>query len=483
MILILLIWDLFISKQGLNCKNKYSSRENIMKYKKSVIILLIISLVTVYNLYSQEEESKVLKWKTVEGAASYMVEIKKGERSVLKTESTDNFVYLDLPPGEYIFNISVLNKFSKKTSETGWKKLTIEAARQPAIKKYSPDHIYLNKDKPLLEIDAYNIKERSMFLLVPESGDAVEGKIENVDNSVYKVIFPEESLKTGFYSLSVTNPSGLKDTAVEKFEVREDIVPSVGKISEDVFLNKGVYSGIKIEGENFEENIKIEFRSDSKVIYPASVKVVSADEISAILDLTSAEPGKYRIYVENPSGLSDFSKKTIQVHERTDESELMMKGFVKDIVTVLCGYEYGYFLEDVSDYHNYNYAGIIMRAQFDFNNDFFNKYIWLYPIGAEIFVAHYPKDIYFNEFGFNIYYKSRFQNPVNFIVKGGGGFSIFEDMEYAPEYGRVLVASGGLSVKLLKHLALEATTGFKTWNVEGDYLNYIVNSVSAGITF
>ena len=454
-----------------------------MKHKKAVVLLLIISMVTVSSLYSQEEDSKVLKWKSVEGAASYIVEIKKGDRAVLKTESTDNFVYLDLPPGEYVFNISVLNKFSKKTAETGWKKLTIEAARQPAIKKYSPDHIYLNKDKPVIEIDAYNIKERSVFFLIPESGEAVEGKIENVDNSVYKVLFPAESLSPGFYSLSVTNPSGLKDTAIQRFEVREDLVPSVDKISEEVFLNMGVYSGIKIEGKNFEDNIKVEFRSDSKVITPASVVVVSADEIRIILDLTSAEPGKYRLYAENPSGLSDFSKKTIQVHERTDESELMMKGFVKDIFTVMCGYEYGYFLEDVSDYHNYNYAGIVLRAQFDLNNDFFNKYIWLYPIGVEISLAHYPKDIYFNEFGFNVYYKSRFQHPLNFIVKGGGGFSIFEDMEYAPEYGRFLSASGGLSVKLLKHLYLEATTGFKTWNVEGDYLNYILNSVSAGITY
>ena len=454
-----------------------------MKHGKTLFLLLIISLITVFNIYSQEEESKVLKWKEIEGAAAYLVEIKKGERAVLKTESTENFVYLDLPPGEYVFNISVLNKFSKITAETGWKKLTIEAAKQPAIKQYSPSHIYLNKDKPLIEIDAYNIKERSKFTLISESGESVEGKVEDVDNSIYKVVFPVESLKSGFYSLSVTNPSGLKDIAVQRFEVREDIVPSVDKISEKVFLNRGVYSGIKIEGKNFEENLKVEFRSDSAAIYPASVQFISDSEIGVILDLTSAAADRYRIYVENPSGLSDFSKKTILIHERTDESELMMKGFTKDIFTVLFGYEYGYFLEDVSDYHNYNYDGIVLRGQFDFNNDFFNKYIWLYPIGAEISIGHYPKDIYFNEFGFSIYYKSRFKNPVNFIVKGGGGFSIFEEMDYAPEYGRFLAASGGLSLKLVKHFYMEAVTGLKTWNVEGDYLSYIVNSISAGITY
>ena len=461
-----------------------------MKITKKIIFTIILtSVLSVFPLSAQEEEdSKTLKWKKVEGAAAYIVEIKKGDRNVLKTESIENFIYLDLPPGEYLFNISVLNKFSKKTAETGWKKLTIEAARQPAVKNYSPSHIYLGKDRPALEIDAHNIKERSVFTLIPESGESVEGKVENVNDSVYTVVFPQEKLLKGFYSLSVTNPSGLKDTALDRFEVREELLPVVDSLSEREFLNRGVYSGIKISGENFEKNIKVEFRSDSKTVYPASVEFLSGNEISVILDLTSAEADKYRVYVENPSGLSDFSKQTIKIHERTDETELMMKGFKKDIITLLCGYEYGYFLENASDYHNWNYAGITLKAQYDFNNDFFNKYIWLYPIGAELTLAHYPKDIYFNEFGINIYYKSRFQNPLNFIVKGGGGFSAFEKLDYGedyggPEYGRYLSATGGLSVKLIKHLCIEATTGLKTWNVEGDYLTYMISSISAGLTY
>ncbi len=78
----------------------------------------------------------------------------------------------------------------------------------------------------------------------------------------------------------------------------------------------------------------MEFRSDSKTVYPVSVEFLSKNEISVILDLTAAEADKYRVYVENPSGLSDFSKQTIKIHERTDETELMMKGFKKDIITV-----------------------------------------------------------------------------------------------------------------------------------------------------
>lgn len=119
---------------------------------------------------------------------------------------------------------------------------------------------------------------------------------------------------------------------------------------------------------------------------------------------------------------------------------------------------------------------------------FFNKYIWLYPVGAEINYSHYFKDIYINEIGINLYYKSRFDSPFNFIVKGGAGFSIFEDIEYAPEYGRFFISSAGLSMKFFKHLYIEATTGFKTWKIEGDYtegdfLVYHQNTVAAGFTY
>ncbi len=87
-------------------------------------MIIITICLSVFPLAAQEEEdSKTLKWKKVEGAAAYIVEIKKGDRSILETESVENFIYLDLPPGEYLFNISVLNKFSKKTAETGWKNL------------------------------------------------------------------------------------------------------------------------------------------------------------------------------------------------------------------------------------------------------------------------------------------------------------------------------------------------------------------------
>ncbi len=455
-----------------------------MKITKTVIMLILAGLILSFPVFGQEEEdSRVLKWKKIDGASSYLIEIKKGERQVLKTESIDNFIYLDLPPGEYLFNISVLNKFSKKTAETGWKKLSIEAAKQPVIRNYSPSHIYLNKDEALLAIDAYNIKDRSKFKLVSESGEETEGEVRDINDSIYKVFFPSDKLVKGVYSLSVENPSGLNDTAAALFEIREELLPSVSKISSREFLNRGVYSGIKITGKNFEENIKVEFRSDSEVIRPASVDFISETEISVILDLSTARADKYRLYVENPSGLSDFSRENIRVLERTDETELMMKGFRKDKLTLHAGYEYGYFLENVSDYHNYNYAGIILRAQFDLNNDFFNKYIWLYPIGAEISIAHYPKDIYFNEFGFSIYYKSRFETPVNFIIKGGGGFSVFEKEEYGPDYGRYMAATGGLSIKLMKHLYIEATTGLKTWNVDGDYLTYMVSSASAGFTY
>ncbi len=448
----------------------------------TVVFVFLLS----FSLYGAEDadDSRFLKWKKIDGASFYQVEIMKGERVIQKTETEENFIYLDLPPGEYQFNISVLNKFRKTVAETGWKKLSIESAKQPLIKKFSPLMLYPDTaGSVILYVDAYNIKEKSLFSIESESGNIIAGKVEAVNDSVFKVVFESELILPGKYYLKVENPSGLKDQALDMLVIREKVVPSVEKISEKTFLNKGIYSSIILEGKNFEQNMKIEFRSETSVIKPVSVAVVSDEEVSLILDLSEALPGEYRIYAENPSGLSDLSRRSINIIQRTDENELLMKGFKKDLFTVLAGYTYGYFLENISDYHNYNYDGITGRIQFDFDNDFFNRYIWLFPLGAEIAVGFYPKDIYFYELGFNIYYKSRFQTPLNFIIKGGGGFSVFEEVEHGPEYGRYLSAAGGISLKFYKHLYLEATTGPRTWNVEGDYLNYIESTISAGLTY
>ena len=243
---------------------------------KKITVLLLLCL-TSFSLYGLDDtdKSKFLKWKKIDGASFYKVEIVKGEREILQRETEENYIYLDLPPGEYQFNITVLNKFRKKVAQTGWKKLTIEAAKQPLIKNFKPLQVYLEENKALLYIDAYNIKGKSLFFLISESGKKIKGKTLEVDNSVFKVLFESDiPLSPGEYLLKVENPSGLKDEARNPLVLKKQVIPSVTKISEKIFLNKGIYSSIILKGKNFEKNIQIEFQSDSEAFKPVSMFLI-----------------------------------------------------------------------------------------------------------------------------------------------------------------------------------------------------------------
>jgi hypothetical protein len=140
-------------------------------------------------------------------------------------------------------------------------------------------------------------------------------------------------------------------------------------------------------------------------------------------------------------------------------------------------------LDNYTDYHNYNYFGFTTRLQLDFNSPLTSKFIWLAPFGGELVLDHYPKDIIFNEIGVNVYYKSRFDIPLNFIIRGGGGVSIFSGDEHAPDAGRFVQGTFGLAVRLLRFIYFDFSAGPKIWIVEGDYMNYLITSATIGYTF
>ena len=170
--------------------------------------------------------------------------------------------------------------------------------------------------------------------------------------------------------------------------------------------------------------------------------------------------------------------------ERTDlAAEIESLKVKNDLFTIHSGFSYAYLLNNYSDYHNYNYRGYSTRLQLDFNNGLFDKYIWLSPFGAEFEFDYYPKDVEFRELGINIYYKSRFKEPVNFIIRGGAGFSIFEDGDNGPGDGRYMQGTFGLAVKILRYLYFDVSAGPKIWIVDADYRNYLISSFTLGYTF
>ncbi len=455
-----------------------------MNFYKKAFLVFFLSVIINNVFIAAEEEGKYLRWKKVEGASGYLVEIKKGERLVQSSETEESSIPLDLIPGEYSYKITVYNKFKKVIAESGWRVLSIEAAAQPFIRKFEPESIYLSEKTLLLRVSAYNVTADSVFSL-KNSDKSVTGKTVSSENNVFTVEFDSEGLSPGDYSVAVENKAGFSDSSIDFLVVKIPLMPVIDSIDKPSLESGYVYSDITINGKGFEEGIILEFRSGDTVIKPSSVQYVSPERLIVIADLSAASPGDYSVYAENPSGLSDVFKKRLEVLEKTaavttGDAHPPVK---KDLFTIHGGLAYGYMLDNYTDYHNYNYWGVTTRLQLDFNTALVNKFEWLSPIGAEFVFDYYPKDINFYEIGINVYYKSRFDSPVNFIIRGGGGISIFDDIDHSPESGRFIQGTFGIALKFLKFIYMDFSAGPKTWVVEGDYMNYLISSATFGYTF
>lgn len=454
-----------------------------MNYTVKRILHIFLFFMIFSALLSAQEEVKSLKWRAVDGASYYLVEIKKGERLVQRTETEATFIPLDLTQGEYLYKISIFNKFRKLIAESDWRTLSIENELQPFIRKIEPEIVYLSDKPVILRVLAENIKDSSVFTL-SEGDKAADGNITASEENQYTVEFSPEKLEPGKYEIAVRNREGLKDVFINTVEIRLSVKPVIDALDRKQLENGYVYSDITIKGKGFDSGIVLEFRNRDTVIKPSSLVVESPEKIKAILDLTYAPSGTYSVYAENPSGLSDLYRGRLEVVERTDLAAQIESLKVKnDLFTIHSGFSYAYLLNNYSDYHNYNYWGYSTRLQLDFNSGLFDKYIWLSPFGAEFEFDYYPKDVEFREYGINIYYKSRFTEPVNFIIRGGAGFSIFEEMDGGPGDGRYMQGTFGLAVKILKFLYFDVSAGPKIWIVDTDYMNYLISTFTAGYTF
>ena len=454
-----------------------------MNYQVKKILLIFLSFIICPVLLPAQEEVRSLKWKAVEGASYYLVEIKKGERLAQSTETEDTFIPLDLTPGEYSYRISIFNKFRKLITESDWRNLSIEKEIQPFIRKIEPEIVYLSDKPVILRILANNIKDSSVFTL-SEGDKAVQGSVTASEDNLYTVEFGPDKLEPGKYEITVLNKDGLKDVFINTVEIRLSVKPVIDALDRKQLENGYVYSDIVINGKGFDSGIILEFRNRNTVIKPSSLVLESPEKMTAILDLTTAPAGNYSVYAENPSGLSELYRNRLEVVERTDlAAEIESLKVENDLFTIHSGFSYAYLLNNYSDYHNYNYRGYSTRLQLDFNSGLFDKYIWLSPFGAEFEFDYYPKDIEFREFGINIYYKSRFKEPVNFIIRGGAGLSVFDDGDGGPGDGRYMQGTFGLAVKILRYLYFDVSAGPKIWIVESDYMNYLISTFTLGYTF
>ena len=189
---------------------------------------------------------RTYEWKAVPGAKLYAIEIKdKNGKLLISRRLPINRIELELPEGEYLHRITVLNKFRKPTGWTPWTPLRLGVARSPSVQKVLPAKLVIPQDSPpgkkvlrKIEIKGNNFVKSTKVKLLTKDGPI---PLENViikDNNTIVVEADIAGLTSGKFDLVIENPRNKILREKHKVTVvREEDLPGprrvVGRIRKD----------------------------------------------------------------------------------------------------------------------------------------------------------------------------------------------------------------------------------------------------------
>ena len=207
----------------------------MMRVKKAasfkIQLLLIIMLCLGTALYAQSSGDAAtgskfkqrLEWSADKNALEYKVEVRSGSKIVESITTSDNFVNLNLPAGNYEYRVSVYDFLGRQQDVSAWQKFEISKANEPVFKNVeSAAEVDVSAgSKIVLPVEVDNVAAGATVTLVNvKTGEKIKGAL-SLSSAAAGVVAAGKSetakasaefpkISAGEWKLVVENPSGLK---------------------------------------------------------------------------------------------------------------------------------------------------------------------------------------------------------------------------------------------------------------------------------
>lgn len=478
---------------------------------KRVVWITLLFLLVLWGVSAQEkgivserditEDGHVpqeISWTAVKNASLYQCVIKLGDKVFYEKSTKDTSLRCFLPPGEYTYIINVFNKFSKISSSTEVRKLTVLKRLKPVI-SLMPERIirYPGKDEIFFEFGAVDFQPGGEIFLLDSEGNEIEGTFYPLVKNLYEARFPGELFnQPGIYSLKVVNPTGLLDVEKHILDIKISENPVLNSVSFPKNIKRSPYFGMIAKGSGFEKGVKLRFRNRQQPFYYEATGVILTPhgDLKFNIDLSSAILGSYHIEVENPSGkkaiLENVTKVTRSGRSESVETtgtlaEQLWKWAQKD-EGVFLGYSPSLLFLSNNELED-QFGGSLVGFDFVFRNGFVEnpeilafgfeawlKYAYFYGYFNQnnYSVAGTVKDaanLSYHNFMIDFYLFWKFSIPVvSITLRMGTGwtFGMVEgDVAMIPSVQKNLMPSllcgGGLSTVIASRLAIELGTNLR----------------------
>jgi hypothetical protein len=158
-----------------------------------------------------------LSWAESEGVLRYEVLITQDGEEVLREETVDNFLDLQLPPGKYQMTVQAFDLMDSP-ADVATTDFDVIFTRRPEIIRYCPQSYSLNGSEPLeFVVEGRNFKLDCQVFLFRDEGRIEDKERRIPGEQVYVVPYgqritftvPQSALAAGSYRIVVENPDGI----------------------------------------------------------------------------------------------------------------------------------------------------------------------------------------------------------------------------------------------------------------------------------
>ncbi|MCK5737416.1 MAG: hypothetical protein KAH21_13110, partial [Spirochaetaceae bacterium] len=422
--------------------------------------LFLLIFLTIAGVLSGQNR---IEWEAVEGAEYYLIEFRKNGALFLETRSEQPSLPLFLSPGDYEFQVKVINAFGKTSSQSEWSPLKISAPATPFIIDLFPREIHEGgKSTFTSRVSGLIIsqEESTAFILENDEGKQVDLEIAappagTDQGSSWEQITLELSRKapeTGSWTLIMTNPDGRESRMNNALSVLERMRPKIRKVNPKEMASGNNSNVFTIEINGMEEGALIEINGPS--IIPATLLKISEDGVLEYsLNLENAEPGWYALVVTNPSEGFDVKERAFEILPPPPSPEEAAAATALEIDkkdprpipdyprSIFGGWHFDFPLNTAGESYDNSYAGFTLGYSQNFSNDLirripgFNGLSWDITYSYTNNVSFFPLMIIHlnrSDFLLGLNYVTPFNFPVNLLLKAslGMGFSIYTSPEH-----------------------------------------------------
>jgi len=244
---------------------------------------------------SLAEQPFSFRWKAVEGAGGYRVEIRQREGEALLTQAVDadqTNLAVNLVPGPYELKVTTLNRLGQDESSTAWTPFHVAAPNAPAL-GYAPGRNVDRGQPAVLDIPVEGLAQDGVVSLRSPSGETVPATLTRIDGGL-RVTAPALD-EPGAWDLVVTNPPN-KAAVADGLVMVPTPRPQVAATEPTSWTKTDKSVPVLIRGKDFPAGTKVSL--EPAVNRVVTVKNRQPSSVTVAIP-PGLPPGVYHLWVAN----------------------------------------------------------------------------------------------------------------------------------------------------------------------------------------